>query len=136
MYYTRMWKEIIQMATDNKNGILGKLGDLFGGEKDGAKEGAGDLLGNIGDLLGGDGAKNILSKLDGLKSLDMSQIQSVLSALGQSGDHQVQSAKQDLEQSKHDGTEFLTKLKGYITSVSQFLPAILPALQKILGGNK
>lgn len=117
--------------SNNGKGILDTIGGLFGGHKD-----EGDAQNGLGSLLSGGLGKELLGKLEGLKSLDSSQIQTVLSALGQSSDPQVTNAKQDLEASKHDGETFVEKLKGYATSLSQFLPAILPALQKILGGQK
>lgn len=133
--------------TQDNNGILGKLGSLLGGDKVDQATGTTtasntqhaftDDIAGLGTLVQNSGiGKDLLGKLDGLKSLDMSQIQQVLGALGQSSDPQVQSAKHDLEQSKNDSETFVQKLKGYATSISQFLPTILPVLKNILGGTK
>lgn len=127
---------------EHKKGILDTISGLFGGQQDSeAAEHSGDatqnVLSGLGSMLSGSGiGKEALGKLDGLKSLDTTQIQTVLSALGQSADPQVKEAKQDLETSQHDGETFVQKLKGYATSLSQFLPALLPALQKIFSGQK
>lgn len=129
------------------NSIFDKIGDLLGTNKTEQSTGqttaantqhafTDDLVG-LGSMLSNSGiGKDLLSKLDGLKSLDTQQIQTVLSALGQSSDTKVQAAKQDLASVQHDGTTFVDKLKGYATQLSGFLPAILPALQKIFAGNK
>lgn len=128
--------------SDNSKGILDSITGLFGGNHDeNAAEKTGgsgqDIVSSLGGMLSGSGiGKELTGKLGGLKTLDTQQIQTVLSALGQSSDPQVKDAKQDLEGSKHDGETFVEKLKGYAGSLSQFLPALLPALQKILGGQK
>ncbi|MDL2318618.1 hypothetical protein LJC74_06040 [Eubacteriales bacterium OttesenSCG-928-A19] len=125
--------------SEKKNGILDTITGLFGGgNKADATTGtsatgsmADDIM-NLGtQLMGSDMGKQLLSKFDGLKSLDTTQIQTVLSALSKSSDPQVQSAKSDLETVKHDGESFVTKLKGYASSLSQIVPVLLPALKSI-----
>lgn len=121
------------MMSPKESNIMETLGGLFGGDKktDGTNTSS-SVMDSLSGLFGSGLGKELVSKLDGLKSLDTTEIQSILSALGQTTDTKVQAAKQDLQASQHDGEAFVSKLKGYITSLSQMLPTILPALQGIL----
>lgn len=125
------------MSGQNGKSILDTIGGLFGGknnEQDNTNTAQGSsLMDSISGLLGSDVGKQLVSKLDGIKSFDPEEIQTVLGALSNSTDTHVQAAKQDLQASQHDGEAFVDKLKGYLTSLSQMLPAILPALQSVLG---
>lgn len=123
----------------DKKGIFDTIAGLFGGDKEdktntqtGTQSFTDEIMNMGSSLLGGEG-KQILSQLGSLKSLDLSQIQSVLGALGQSADTQVQGAKQDLQSVQHDGESFVDKLKGYLTGDigQKILPLILPVLQKL-----
>lgn len=126
------------------NSIFEKIGHFLGTDKADQSTGAttaentehafkDDLI-DLGNMVAGSTmGKELLSKLDGIKSFNPEQIQSILGALSQSTDSKVESAKQDLQASQHDGEAFVTKLKGYISTISQMLPTILPALQSILG---
>lgn len=119
-------------------GILDTLGGLFGGHKDTettttTTQGTGNLMDSLEGLVSGSGiGKELLGKLDGIKSLDTSEIQTVLGALGQSSDKQVTAAKADLETVQHNGTDFVSKLKGYMTSLPQLVQTLLPVLQNLL----
>lgn len=131
------------MAQNNGNGLLDKLSGILGGDKVEQSTGAttakntqdafsGELAG-LGSLLGGGNAGQQVTKLlNSVKSLDAGQIQTVLGALKQSSDPQVQSATKDLAASQHDGETFVEKLKGYVSSLSQIIPELLPALQSLV----
>lgn len=118
--------------------ILDKIGKLFGSDHKTTTETAGpDIASGLGNLLGNAGiGKELLGSLDSLKSLGGGDIQSILSALGQSSDTEVQAAKTDLQSSQHDAAGFVEKLKGYMGSLSQIVPLVLPVLKKVLGGAK
>lgn len=124
--------------------ILDTLGSLLGGSKTEnnttTTAGAGNATGgfdineliNMGSsLLGSDVGKQLTSHLDGLKSLSTSQIGAVLGTLDKSDNSQVQAAAKDLATSKDDGETFVSKLQGYVKSISAMLPALLPALEKM-----
>lgn len=121
------------MSGQNGKSILDTIGSLFGGKDNEQKTQGSSLMDSISGLLGSDVGKQLVSKLDGIKSLDSEEIQTVLGALSSSTDTHVQAAKQDLQASQHDGEAFVEKLKGYLTTISQMLPTILPVLQGILG---
>lgn len=121
-------------------GILDTISGLFGGHKDGQTATATQehgVLDSIENIVSGSGiGKELLSKLGDIQSFDPSQIQSVLGALSGSADTKVQGVKQDLETVQSNGTDFVSKLKGYLTSMPQLLQTLLPVLQGILGQKK
>lgn len=122
------------MSEKHEGGILSAIKGIFGSDKN--HDGTPDVVENVKNAVAGsDIGKEILSKLNGITSLDGDQIKSVLTALGQSADHKVQSAKADLETVKDDGASFVTKLKGYLTSIEGLLPTLLPTLKNILGAK-
>ena len=125
----------------NGKGILESIEGLFTGHKNNTQENGGvdvgSMVSGLESALAGSGlGKELISKLSNIKSFDASQIQSVLSALSGSADTKVQEAKNGLEQVKDNGTDFVSKLKGYLASAPQLIQALLPTLQKILGGAK
>lgn len=130
---------------DNKNkGIFDTLGSMLGA--DNVEQSTGDNIAKVakqafdgdtiglGSILGGDGLTSQLKGLlDNVKSLNPQQVEAVLGALNQSNDPKVQSAQQDLAQSKNDGEVFVQKLKGYASILTQYLPKLLPLLQGMTG---
>lgn len=137
----------INMSDKNGNGFFSKIGSLLGINKvdqstgkttaENTQKAFTDDIAGLGTLVSNLGLdKNIVSKLEGLTSLDLTQIQSILGALSQSADPKVQDAKNDLQSVQHDGETFVTKLKGYIEKLPQLASVILPVLKNILGGNK
>lgn len=93
----------------SKNGLLNTIEHFFEGHKD-----------------------DITGLLNGVKSFDASQIQTILSALSNSTDKQVTAAKEDLQTVKDNGVDFATKLKGYAAQLPQLVKTLLPTLQGLL----